>query len=200
MLGITEEQPAQDVRENADATSAETSPFEKKEETKKDGPLGKLGELLNKHKNMVCTYEEQGNHVEIYTDGQNLKLVIKGEMGGKPYEATSLFTGDYLYNWSNIQEDGIKISTKNASENSNYMDLSTSLQEEFDIKADDIQYKCEEKALSANAFELPKDRTFHEIGLPKTDASGQIDMCGICETIEEVTEKDACRSQFDCEK
>ncbi len=199
----SDKQTAQSTHKDVSDTSKDSekdSPFQVSQDKKAGSTMSKLEALLNRHKSMVCTYEDENGSVVMLTDGKNLKIIMHGEINGTPYEATSLILDDTIYSWNNTQKAGMKMPISEVSdEDDKFMPVFPKMDIIDEGSVDeDVEYACKEKALDSDTFKLPEDITFHEFTVPEISEKGQIDMCSICENVNEVTEKDACKAQFGC--
>ncbi|HDQ88770.1 MAG TPA: hypothetical protein ENN92_01325 [candidate division WWE3 bacterium] len=182
-----------------DTKTVEESPFESKKST---SVLGKLKEILGMKKAVECTYAYENYEGTIYTDGTNMRVNSKIVMDEQTLEMNTIINNGFMYSWQEGQTTGTKMDLAELETQASDLEDQTTETITTPNYFKEMDYKCIDKPISSDLLDLPQEVEFQEFTIPSvpglTEGMEDIDLCGMCDTIPEASEKEACKAELNC--
>ncbi len=195
---------------------------EKSDETQENKMKGSLFDLFNKGGNLQCTFSgaQDGQNISgtIYVSGKRMKGVFEIEMEPTTITSNMISDGEFVYTWSDLLPQGIKMKLTDAEGNADAdsTTLSPEVLESVKEFQRDYDYDCSEWDVDSALFVVPTNVTFTDFtnlnpaNLMETakdaakDATENVgedvgnNMCSTCALIPDPEAKAACMTQFKC--
>lgn len=161
-------------------------------------------EMLERGKPLHCTFsfkdekETMEQTGEFYVDGQKKRFkmdataIVKGE-NPMTIKSAVVSDGEYTYSWNSLNEKaGFKMKMEEAVETD-----STDEQKVQDLNQD-IKFHCRSWKVDNSVFDLPSGITFTDMNemiknMTPPSASGNVDICALCNQIPDVSQKSECQ-------
>jgi hypothetical protein len=190
---------------------------------------GSLFDIFNKGQNVMCTINsaDPNNKLDgtIYVSGKKMNGRFTVEVADKPMVSNVVSDGEFMYMWSDLLPQGIKMELSKVEEQAKADPTSLSKEEMENLKTFQqmYEYSCEEWDVDENLFNEPRGVTFmdfsdvnpaglmnggnangaDENGMGDGEGQGQgqgapSNMCSSCALIPDPEAKAACLTNFKC--
>ena len=178
---------------------------------------GSFFDLMKLGKNTKCTFsdESEGGKSEgtIYIAGKKSRNDIYASAeGGEDFESHTIIDGEYMYTWSNMQEQGTKMKLtefdmeKEDFEMPSAAEMKETYGEYQDIKKE-TNFKCRVWIPDNSKFNPPSNIEFVDMSQMMEDMEEQMtqfqedaqSMCSMCDMMPSAEEKTECLVNLGCE-
>ncbi|MFC1624947.1 hypothetical protein ACFL15_01070 [Patescibacteria group bacterium] len=178
---------------------------------------GSFFDLMKLGKNTKCTFSDVSEDGEsegtIYIAGKKSRndLYASAE-GGEDFESHTIIDGEWMYTWSNVQEQGtkMKLSEFDMEKEDFEMPTAAEMKEAYgeyqDVKKE-TNFKCRAWIPDNSKFNPPSDVEFVDMSQMMEDMEEQMtqfqedakSMCSMCDMMPSAEEKSECLVNLGCE-
>ena len=178
---------------------------------------GSFFDLMKAGKTVKCTFSDEGeegsSRGEIYISGrQSRNDIYASAEDGEDFESHTIIGTEYMYTWSNVQEQGtkMKLSELDMDQEDFEMPSAAEMKEAYGEYQDiqkETSFKCVPWIPDNSKFNPPSDIEFIDMSQMMENMQEQMtqleddtkSMCGMCDMMPSAEEKADCLANLGCE-